>query len=608
MMNRMKIEAYAVHAVADRINLVDNFASFITENDKTPSWDGDIYIYNNKDLKKAGVERLSTQVKGTEQKDFSKPSVKKGIDIEDLRNFKRDGGCLYFIVYIKKEELEDGLHIKKKVYYKELTPVMIEKIQKGMKPNGKKPGIEFKELPNDPETISRIINACKTACNMQSSFAGQPFPSLDDMIQKYPSGKIKIIGARDTTFPTAIFDDEAYIYFEVPGLEALVPLCDETSSLIIDQEISKSVFVGGVEYYPSYSIFCDSKNTMTYRIGNSLSLTIRRNQKIEFTYTFPTMLNQYVKDQAFMLACFENQGFEIDGKHYIMKPPEKKIEEFGLKQQKAQFAFYEKAYRVFGMLHCRDDLDLSSLDKNDRRNIRLLISCLLEGEVLTNSENKIPRYLSFDIGPLFFAFVTEKEEKGFRIKDYFYSEESIHVTGMDGNQFEAPHFYTLRNEDFLRISNIQFDVFLPAFTKYEMSSDLLAITNLFLLELIKAYDKAEGWRKDVIYDTAVAFSNWLLKAPDELFSQNIGIINNLQLIKRKRKFNEEEKGTLYEIIRDENDNDGILAAVYILLEVENKARDHFDKLSEDEKAEFMTFPIYSLFKEDSGNHNEHSDE
>ena len=50
-MNSVKIEKGAVEELKRAIRLHDRMDELLNENDKGPSWDGDIYLYNNNDLR-----------------------------------------------------------------------------------------------------------------------------------------------------------------------------------------------------------------------------------------------------------------------------------------------------------------------------------------------------------------------------------------------------------------------------------------------------------------------------------------------------------------------------------------------------------------------------
>lgn len=60
----MDIERLATSAVVDSISLTDVLSPFINDGDKEPSWDGNIYIYEDKRKTKKGIKKVPVQVKG----------------------------------------------------------------------------------------------------------------------------------------------------------------------------------------------------------------------------------------------------------------------------------------------------------------------------------------------------------------------------------------------------------------------------------------------------------------------------------------------------------------------------------------------------------------
>ena len=67
-MNTNKIERAAVRVVEEYIDKCPKLEPYITSNDKTPIWDGDIYIFNDEEshIVNEFRNRVPLQIKGTE--------------------------------------------------------------------------------------------------------------------------------------------------------------------------------------------------------------------------------------------------------------------------------------------------------------------------------------------------------------------------------------------------------------------------------------------------------------------------------------------------------------------------------------------------------------
>ena len=99
----MDIETLATSEVQGVLAALPRVKSFIHDGDKEPSWDGNIYLYSDESCNKKGITKLPAQVKGHEESGVDFQKISFSIEVADLENYYRDGGCLYFVVYISPE-------------------------------------------------------------------------------------------------------------------------------------------------------------------------------------------------------------------------------------------------------------------------------------------------------------------------------------------------------------------------------------------------------------------------------------------------------------------------------------------------------------------------
>ena len=121
--------------------------------------------------------------------------------------------------------------------------------------------------------------------------------------------------------------------------------------------------------------------------------------------------------------------------------------------------------------------------------------------------------------------------------------------------------------------------------------------NRFLLELLSAYDNAEGARKGKLLKTCKEFSEWISEAPEDELDGQIKTLNVLQTMKRMRELKPDEMKTLYEMIEAKETREDSKVAAYLLLGQQQAAEMHFAKLSEGEQNEFKKYPIYHFWNE-----------
>lgn len=158
-------------------------------------------------------------------------------------------------------------------------------------------------------------------------------------------------------------------------------------------------------------------------------------------------------------------------------------------------------------------------------------------------------------------------------------------------------FALLETNDLLTLSNIKYDILLPSFKKTQHHQETFSRANWFLLDLLSAYDSAEGMRKKMLLKTCLDFSEWISEAPQNELDNQIRTLNRLQTIKRARTLNSCEIQVLWEIVEDSNTTEECKVGAYLLLEQQVPAERHFAKLTNQEKGRFQKYPIYHFWKE-----------
>ena len=106
----------------------------------------------------------------------------------------------------------------------------------------------------------------------------------------------------------------------------------------------------------------------------------------------------------------------------------------------------------------------------------------------------------------------------------------------------------------------------------------------------------ESKRQKALYNTAIAFAEWLLDTSDDMLGHNVKLLNKSQLIKRKRAFTYEERQLLLNMEENSPESDDIRVGIYLLLDDQERAERYYQKLDEKTKTAFMQYPIYKFWK------------
>lgn len=193
------------------------------------------------------------------------------------------------------------------------------------------------------------------------------------------------------------------------------------------------------------------------------------------------------------------------------------------------------------------------------------------------------------------------EDGTYEIYDFFKSEFFVVYEIGDGVRLPISQFFILHADDLLTVSNIDYDVLLPSFQSAEHHSDTMNRANWFLLDLLTAYDKATGKRKEKLLKTCDEFSKWIFEAQDDELCYEVRLLNRLQTIKRQRDFNIDEVSSLYALIENRDTNEETRIGAYLLLNQQKPAEIHYAQLSENARNNFKEYPIYHFWKTEENN-------
>lgn len=140
-MNSTDIEETATNIIKNQVlRNKECLKAYIDENDRTPFWDGSIWIYNNQRKTTDDFEnRIDIQIKGRKVDDF-KDNNTYSFKVETLRGYQKEikGTLLLVVDFISIDNY--------KIYYCNLLPVDLYQILKDLKEEQKTVSLKLKEI------------------------------------------------------------------------------------------------------------------------------------------------------------------------------------------------------------------------------------------------------------------------------------------------------------------------------------------------------------------------------------------------------------------------------------------------------------------------------
>lgn len=585
----MDIEKLATSAVKESISLTDVLSPFINDGDKEPSWDGNIYIHEDKRKNKIGIKKVPVQVKGEIRKIVPlKKKPKYSVSLTDLNNWLNDGGIMLFVVYF------DEKGENKTIYYSALLPILIRQIMSFAR--GKKTSsIPLKEFPLDNDKKVGILLDYYNHKQKQTSFANAPLYSAEELAQKGVLENITIsatgYGKRSEIDVDSLFlSKDVYMYAKVKGVAILQPLPDVAMDVSIWKNVYAEVRVKDKVYYSEYKAVRNADGTNIF-IGKSLSLKLTPEKRVgTLDFRLKGTLSDYIKDTECIIAIIENKELSINKAIFQFDD----IGDASVDQYKQSLIYYKDVKKMLNLLGVNGEIECDNLSEMDNNNIRNFTNALVMGGDIgfpnNNNDMIFGRFQLANLVVLIWADKIKKNSKSYRLQSFF-SDHKVALFEEDDTKKEKPysisHYAIMKKNDFLEATNIDYKKIIEDISQNDSSPIVTNQLILFMLEMLKAYDEQKNKNEELL-ETAEKYCDWLTKNSKD--SSDIMTLNRLQIIRRRRQLNDSEKLQLNEI-RKKSTINSIKCGASILLGKMEIAQKFFEKMSENEKEAFLDYPI-----------------
>lgn len=571
------IEEAGIGYLISLIARSDSLKPFLTMNDKTPTWDGYIFVYDNSKMKKESlVGRAPVQVKSIEVSRIGIGSVSYPFDIIDLRNYYNERGILLFIVEINK--------VDQKVFFIDLLASDLKEILDNLKSKDQKSkNIILDELNIDQ--IAFLETKCRNfLLHRNKQFSTIEYPLL---IEEASEVGIHFISISDD-IENYIFSNSLPLYGKRKG-ETVERFIKKINIHSISRSINDEVIINSKIYYPHYEIKA-TKNGKIFEFGNKITLNVENGN---LSFKLLGSITEQILDMVFLSDMIKVGKVEIgNGKLELLDAGTNK--EF-LTRIQTNLNFLRDIEILFKFFKIDPDiLNMDLVMTQGLKNLNVLLSVF----VYNNKFDHIPFQLGFnavEIGNIVLGiFVFQKAgEKNYSIINLFSQIEGLQFRGKvnDNESFQTSPYVFLTTDFLEKVINLNLDLILENIKTFDFSQDYGSVINGFGLELIKAFDKTS---RNEFLDAATDIFDWLQEMDDK---SSIFKINDLQIIKRKRTFFVDEMNILKNMRSQENGNDRILCGINILLENRSDAENCFELLTFEEKNEFIQYPIFNLAKQ-----------
>ena len=591
MMNSNQIELLAVNAVEDYFTKIERINPMIPLADKEPSWDGFLYLYPDDSMKKETmIGRIPVQVKG-KTGEFVE-SLSYPINTSDLRNYMREGGCIYFVVLINDRQ-------ERKIFYRMLIPVELQNILKG-KEQQKSINVKMKPLEGSDDVYHSLVDFYR---DMKKQ-TGSPIKtlSLKDLVDgNYDTFRFSLSGFDVSKESLESFITRKAICLYVKSTDANasdIPIREGRCFLKLIQDVKQAVSVNGTVFYNSFEK-TNEKNKVILGIGHCLKVAFDSQNPIVMTVNIKleaTGLKSMQQDVLFVLNVLENKSFKI-GDSPVDIPCDNESEKL-YALLKGKYVILHKVQLLLEQLHVVKDLDLSTMKKSDWATLEILTAGILDKKELALNVTE-SRLYNIKVGNLMLLLLVCQQASGkFRIFDYFNPQTQFKLISPEG--FESSKYAVLNVDGYVRYDNIDFSNILPSISALKAKHEyVLDYAKFEVFNMLKAYCKLDGDKEIsvLLLNTSSDVIDWMIEEAKDA-DEKLAYECYAYLVKfLKNSLSKEDIDTLNGVLYSDKGDYPLKANVALLLKNKSAFDVFYSKMTKEDIEGFKESPFEEIKEE-----------
>lgn len=581
-MDRGIIEEKGIYAVSEYLSDIGYIKPYLSSNDKTPMWDGCLYVYKSKeDFNHERFDyRVPVQVKASEFDGEVFPETTSfPIEVTVLRNYLKDGGLAFFKVLVKGRE--------KEVYCSFLTKPLIEDIINSCKEQTTK----NISLSKAPQNGNDVLESLKRIYILRDHSL-LDLSTLENRSDYKFRFQLEHLSA-DTNPFEYIATHYIDILFSINGIPGEFYPKGGPVRLQLTTTVNKPVSIKGKQFFNSYN---ESYNEdgHHYFIGCVELIVPYKDAGVQSTTIHIKLgaktLQEVINELEFILSFRDYKEFYVGEHRFDLSSVDYSTAPFP--EWENSLMYWIDVEKLYKLLNLEPSFDPSSLNEEDHKCLEILIHALIHGKVIYGDLGKNHLH-TFHIGNQhILVFAEYLQDRKYKLFDV-YKHLSAAYTDDDGVHRPTP-IHSLIFEQKELPSNIQLEKIVKTYQSYKKSNPLISLrANVDLLNMLNHYDRCHDKR---VLKAAVEIATWLKNEKNSAIgNRNITLLNYFQAIRRQNgAFNDMERQKLYRLKTSDNIEN---FARYILLGNKEKALSYLAKISKHDLEYLKTLPIYHFMNE-----------
>lgn len=587
--NKKKIEEIAVKNVMDLCLYNPFLSSYVDLNDKTPLWDGHVFLYsdtNNTNL----IGRIPVQIKGTTQKP-NKNLTFRVRSKKDLEHYYNDGGVMYIVCYI-----HDGME---ELYYSSLLPLTIASLLE--QSESKSINIPLNKFPRDSKEVADVFLTFKRESERQHGKINKELLSFENVLieqEHFSSFNFSIYSLYPEEInPIKELTKREVTVYAQPNSKYATPLpVDSFSEAEVIFHENLEVSLNG-EILFSCAKEGYRKGNFNIRVAENVLLTFINEDKVidgneswKIEIFSKGKVDTYLKGMILLKGLHDKEDVRIKGEKFNLNfhsdLREGFVEELEfLLNLKANlellsvpfdFTFQEiREVEPFFPILGRNNFSISKagLKFDNNQEFGLFILPIASRKILT--------LVSADI-----------ENDKFELKNFF--KEKFYCHWENKSEIVEISQFVLLEEEWLDCDNLEVQIVMESIKSihYSEFERKYGIVNTFLLRLLNVYDRS---KRSTLLQLAKELSFWL----NDLDKSTYIILNKMQVLYRLDLLTQDDKRKIGEIYQTNLSDQTIAFACLVLLDKKDEAFSVYGQMDKETQDELASYPIYSLLKKDN---------
>ena len=344
-------------------------------------------------------------------------------------------------------------------------------------------------------------------------------------------------------------------------------------------QIDKTLGIDRQVYYNNYLVEREYSKDPIIRVSENLTIDLLGGK---LNFNMHGNIKSLKRDVDFLYAILNGNTFWMDNKQ-VSEYTDVKLPA----DLKANMEMITDFYNALEEIEFSCDKRTDEFNENNWKAVTKLIN-VYHRKIKLKEDDKSEWYIWWWDEKIIPILIVKDENDKTQIVNWIGKEGYAVFTEREtGGQSRLPKGLLFKRDIWERLYDVDEEILLRDIEKSDYSERTLNDLYMFFVEILAAYDIT---RNEKYFDMAQLLSNKLLQVDE---NNEYGIINKLQLLKRKRELSEDEISVLEKL--EENTNDSMVrSAVNILLENKHNAKKLVNQLSEEDQATFKQFPIYNL--------------